>query len=49
MLNPAGAKYGLVGVYSTSISELMGDALQKARRPRVSISDASSLSAVIGF
>jgi len=29
MLNPAGAKYGLVGVYSTSISELMGDALQK--------------------
>jgi len=29
MLNPAGAKYGLVGVYSTDISQLMGDALRK--------------------
>lgn len=33
MLNPAGAKYGLVGVYSTSISALMGDALRKVRQP----------------
>jgi hypothetical protein len=28
MLNPADAAYGLVGVYSTSISHLMADALQ---------------------
>ena len=29
MLNPAHAQYGLIGVYSTDISQLMGDALQK--------------------
>ncbi|CAG9463466.1 unnamed protein product [Pedinophyceae sp. YPF-701] len=29
MLNPAHAEYGLVGVWSPSISELMGDALQR--------------------
>lgn len=28
MLNPADAQYGLVGVYSTSVSHLMADALQ---------------------
>ena len=28
MLNPADAAYGLVGVYSTSISHLMADALR---------------------
>lgn len=28
MLNPADAHYGLVGVYSTSVSHLMADALQ---------------------
>lgn len=27
LLNPAGAEYGLVGVYDTSISQLMADAL----------------------
>lgn len=29
MLNPAHASYGLIGVYSTSISNLMGDALMR--------------------
>lgn len=29
MLNPADAQYGLVGVYSTSVSHLMADALQR--------------------
>ncbi|PRW61048.1 anthranilate phosphoribosyltransferase [Chlorella sorokiniana] len=29
MLNPADAHYGLVGVYSTSVSHLMADALQR--------------------
>lgn len=29
MLNPADAAYGLIGVYSTSISNLMADALQR--------------------
>jgi anthranilate phosphoribosyltransferase len=29
MLNPADATYGLIGVYSTSISNLMADALQR--------------------
>lgn len=29
MLNPADAAYGLVGVYSTSVSHLMADALQR--------------------
>lgn len=28
MLNPAHAAYGLVGVYSTSVSHLMADSLQ---------------------
>ena len=28
MLNPAGAKYGLVGVYSTELARLMAEALQ---------------------
>lgn len=32
MLNPAGAKYGLVGVYNTGLARLMAEALQ-ARRP----------------
>jgi anthranilate phosphoribosyltransferase len=27
MLNPAGAKYGLVGVYNTSLAKLMAEAL----------------------
>lgn len=37
MLNPADAAYGLIGVYSTSISDLMAAALQvteAARRPQ---------------
>lgn len=29
LLNPAGAEYGLVGVYDTSISQLMADALMR--------------------
>lgn len=28
LLNPAGASYGLIGVYSTAISALMADALK---------------------
>ena len=31
MLNPAGAKYGLVGVYSTGLARLMAEALQVRR------------------
>lgn len=32
MLNPAHAAYGLVGVYSTDVSNLMADSLQVSRR-----------------
>ena len=35
LLNPAEAAYGLVGVYSTSISHLMADTLQVGEGPVV--------------
>lgn len=37
MLNPARASYGLIGVYSTSISNLMADALQRMGTKRALI------------